>query len=595
MTDTDPILAAQQEVDSELAMAFYLVPTIDDAAALEAIELSADVAGEAAVPIAVASLRSESAPTLVLVGAVPLSLAREIQAAVPRTVVRSLRSVSSAAVQLCYTPGVTRWTERQADAAYRTWLAIASRDAITEIENDGSEPAAATGGAPFPVAALPDVCRRMVTEGAVAQGVDVAYWAVPLLGVLSGCVGATRTIRLKRSWHEPAVLWPVVIAPSGAGKSAGLRELLAPVRNYDHQRHEQCMALQQAAAAAAQHGQQAAPVPMRCALIGDVTSEAVAVRLSDNPRGLLLAADELAGWVQGWNRYRSGGDEQSWLELHNAGALVVDRKGDPKRIMIRSAAVAVTGTIQPGVARRVLGAPERRASGAAARLLLSAPPVARARWTDCDIGNDTREEYSRAVRGLLSLELDERGGPVSLSLDSEAQRLFIEFHDRNGSACHVANLGGEHDVAAAMSKLRGGAARFALVIALARAAEDGTAALLRVVDARAMRAGIAVADWFDGEARRIYAEWDAAAADDTATQDRSSLHALADRLARVLDAGPKSLDQLHDATGKNLTGHQMRGALAILAASGRASCDRSRGTRGRPREIWSRVDGGCPG
>jgi hypothetical protein len=594
--EPDPIEAIDREADAELDRALYLVPTVDDVGALQALGFLAQLAGEqAAVPLSVGLLSVEHEPLLVAVGAVPLALLREIREQVPTCTVRTLPGVASVAAALGYC-GSIGWPDRELDAHRRTWLAIA-REARVELPAADAEPRddSSTDCQPFPLDELPAAVRRIVAEGAAAQGIDVAYWAVPSLAILAGCVGATRRVRIKRSWSEPCVLWTAVIAPSGAGKSPSLRELLEPVRAHDQAMHDRATAMQQAAdAGAAAEGKRAEQVPARCALVDNVTVEALGVRLDTNRRGLLLAADELASWIKAWDAYRSGGDEQAWLSMHDAGPLRIDRKStEPRRILVPAAAVSVTGTIQPAIAARYLGAAERRSSGAAARLLLALPPVARVQWTDDDVTVEAREGWGFIVRSLLDLALDDEGRGIELPLDPEAHAMFREFVNENGDSAHRSIVSGEHDLAAALAKHRGSAARLALALALARAAEDGTASLLPSIDGRAMRAGITLARWFGSESRRVYETWDRADAERTAGSDRQTLHELADRLHEALADGPKSLEQLHAATHRNHTAARIAGALAVLRASGRASSERlPAGPRGgRPRETWRSTGG----
>ena len=74
----------------------------------------------------------------------------------------------------------------------------------------------------------------------------------------------------------------------------------------------------------------------------------------------------------------------------------------------------------------------------------------------------------------------------------------------NTHAQEQADLTGE--LSAAWSKLEEYAARLALVVHFARwAADDPTLASADVVDVASMAAGIALATWFKGEARRVYA------------------------------------------------------------------------------------------
>ena len=72
---------------------------------------------------------------------------------------------------------------------------------------------------PFPLAALPAPVDEYVRQGGIALGCDPAFVALPALAVIASCIGNTRTIRLKRGWAEPAVIWSALVADSGTMKS----------------------------------------------------------------------------------------------------------------------------------------------------------------------------------------------------------------------------------------------------------------------------------------------------------------------------------------------------------------------------------------
>jgi hypothetical protein len=58
----------------------------------------------------------------------------------------------------------------------------------------------------------------------------------------------------------------------------------------------------------------------------DTTIEKLCEILEDNPRGTLVARDELAGWLGSFSRYKGkagGSDLPAWLEMHRAGTVVV--------------------------------------------------------------------------------------------------------------------------------------------------------------------------------------------------------------------------------------------------------------------------------
>ena len=84
-------------------------------------------------------------------------------------------------------------------------------------------------------------------------------------------------------------------------------------------------------------------------MMQDVTNEAVHRILSENPRGLILMYDELAGWVKNFNRYNSGSESEFWMSVFNHKVAMSDRKSSQSGVFIRNPFLCVIGTIQPKV------------------------------------------------------------------------------------------------------------------------------------------------------------------------------------------------------------------------------------------------------
>ena len=146
--------------------------------------------------------------------------------------------------------------------------------------------------------------------------------------------------------------------------------------------------------------------------------EALAVLLQNQPRGLLVAHDELSGWTGSFDAYKSGGggkDVATWLSLHRAGAVVVDRKSGQKLIRVPRASVSVCGGIQPAILTRSLSGhngesvdgkgQEHVENGLLARLLLAMPPRKPKRWTEADVLYDVQQNLRTVVERLLALDM----------------------------------------------------------------------------------------------------------------------------------------------------------------------------------------------
>lgn len=380
-----------------------------------------------------------------------------------------------------------------------------------------------TPDAPFPVDVLPEPIRGFVTEAAKAIGCDASYIALPLLSGLASAIGNTHRIALKRGWTEPAIVWTAIVGDSGTAKSPALELGLRPIRKRQHDAmKEHAEAMKQHADALAMHERDAAhwkksksdtpppakpeaPIADRC-WTDDATTEALAVLLQQNPRGLLMVRDELAGWFN-FDRYaggKGGGDAAKWLEMFGGRPMVVDRKTGGT-LYVPRAAVSIAGGIQPETLRRALGQ-EHRDNGLAARLLLTCPPRKPKRWTEADVNADTEAAVALVFDRLFGLtpETDDDGDerPRLVTLADDGKRAWVTFY--NEHAGEQVNLSG--DEAAAWSKLEGYAARLALVVHLTRwAAGDATLRDPARVDEASIAAGVVLARWFGDEARRVYA------------------------------------------------------------------------------------------
>jgi len=302
---------------------------------------------------------------------------------------------------------------------------------------------------PLPVEVLPEPLKSYVVQGAAALGCDPTFVALPALGALAGAIGNARAVRLKSTWTEPAILWLVVVADSGSLKSPG--QELAVKRIHDAQRtmrrefnerqaeYEQELLRHEVELTnwkkkpTDEPPRKPEPPICRRVVVSDTTIEALAQLLHENPRGLLLVRDELAGWIGGFNAYkaRGGNDAAQWLELWRAGELTNDRKtGQPKTISVSRAAVSVTGGIQPLTLARLLTR-EYFESGLAARLLAAMPPRMAKQWTETELSATVRHRFEQLVERLLELQpdSDEHGDvrPVVLPLDDKAKPIWRKF------------------------------------------------------------------------------------------------------------------------------------------------------------------------
>ena len=129
---------------------------------------------------------------------------------------------------------------------------------------------------------------------------------------------------LKPSWCEPAIVWACCVATRGAYKSPALGrsvEAIATVGNGELRRAPQAngrlyprrAALPQREAQGRAGGTCVGPLHRERHHFGSVGP-----LLEKQPRGLLVAHDELSGWFASFDAYRGGrgGDAGHWLSMH---------------------------------------------------------------------------------------------------------------------------------------------------------------------------------------------------------------------------------------------------------------------------------------
>lgn len=430
----------------------------------------------------------------------------------------------------------------------------------------------------FPTLVLPEPLQSFIREAAAAFGVDDSLLALPTLSALASCVGNSRRISLKSTWQEPCIVWTISVAPSGSMKSPAFRAALAPLHAWqtdeiEHHRaasesfeaekieHESKLTEWRKSKKLATPPTKPTPPALRRFVVNDVNVEAVSCILEENPRGVLLARDELAGWLRSFDAHRGGkgGDSARWIETFHGQMLTIDRKTDRQLIHIPRASVCVTGTIQPETLRSSLGR-EHYENGLAARLLMAMPPRRVHYWSEAELNEKTDRRRIAMYRGLNALtgNTDRHGHlePIDLPLDAGGKRAFVHFV--NYHAEQQILLDG--DLAATWSKLQGYAARFALLFHLIRQVnEDPSLENPNAIDSVSVASAIQLVQWFGDEARRIQS-----------VMIEGETDATTRRLTEVIRAkgGRITIRELQRGSMQGQTASQIRDELITLQSKG---------------------------
>lgn len=469
----------------------------------------------------------------------------------------------------------------------------------------------------LPPEIVPDPLRGWLTDVAERACIPLEYVAAPALVGLGALIGRQVGIRPSRydDWLVIPNLWGGIIGRPGVMKSHAVAEALRPLQRLAaramdaHREAAAAWQLQRLADEAALDAikkrlQQAAragnptddilaeirdlreraqeePTPRRY-IVQDPTTEKLAELLAQNPRGLLLVRDELAGWLATLERPGREGDREFYLESWNgSNSYTVDRVGRGT-LHIPALCLSIVGGIQPGklgayIAEAVGGG--AGADGLLQRLQVLVWPDRIGEWRQPDRWPDTeaRRRAYEAIERLDAIDLDAIGAVYGegdavpyLRFSPAAQAVMDQWRDDLERRLRSDELAAMPAYEAHLSKYRSLMPSLALISHLLDPRPGG-------VSEDAALLGAAWCGYLEGHARKVYA-------DETAP-DQAAAH----RLGRKIEEGAirdgATVNWICECDWSGLTDRaRVRRGLAALEVIGWVRVVREE-TGGRPREI----------
>ena len=205
----------------------------------------------------------------------------------------------------------------------------------------------------FPIHALPPRLAAFVENRARVIGADVGALAWAAISACSAAVDGESRLLMKRNdnWKVPPAIWVALIGASSSKKTPIIKATWAPLERIQGR----------ALRAWTQHKQRwdalpkkeredtpEPPQPIRLVTHG-ATPESLQAILSRQDRGLGVMHDELAGLIEGMDRYsggKGGGERAFYLQAYNGGEYVIDRIGRGT-LSANNLLLTICGGIQP--------------------------------------------------------------------------------------------------------------------------------------------------------------------------------------------------------------------------------------------------------
>jgi Protein of unknown function (DUF3987) len=391
---------------------------------------------------------------------------------------------------------------------------------------------------PFPTDALPPGCARYVKEAAASLRCAPELVGVPVLAALSGVMGHTAVIRIKAGWTVSGSMYAAVVDSPGSRKSPAadlaykpLEKLQAMLRKAHKQELETFnRAMREHAVKKKRAAKEDQPEPdppirpkMRRCIVDDITVEALATRLEQNPRGFLSAHDELTGFIKGLDQYKSGGKgnaRQYYLKMWSNNAIYVDRKGSDEPVVVPNPYVTLQGAIQPSVLGEIRAG---RDDGFLDRFIFAYPEPHGGGYSDDTISAQAELTYYNVIGELWNRQPagveDDEVRPRVVRMDPEAKELFIEAANNLATEMHA--VGFPEVLRGPWSKLDTQLARLALILAVTRTVEEDAAS--ERVTRSDMRNALRLLDYFKATTRKVYGQLFEANPDDVLAADLMNL------------------------------------------------------------------------
>ncbi|WP_098038691.1 YfjI family protein, partial [Estrella lausannensis] len=164
----------------------------------------------------------------------------------------------------------------------------------------------------------------------------------------------------------------------------------------------------------------------------DATIEKLSELLIENPEGLLLYRDELAGWLNSFEKHGHENDREFYLESWSGkGDYDVDRIGRGS-LSVPALCLSIFGSIQPGPLSKHIRDTVRGGSGdngLIQRFQAMVSPEPKTSWELVEgiSISELEEPVQKIFDHLDRLEFDQDGNPVILSFTSEAQAQFDQW------------------------------------------------------------------------------------------------------------------------------------------------------------------------
>lgn len=293
------------------------------------------------------------------------------------------------------------------------------------------------GGPQIPICGLDKEVQQIIEDLAESYQCPRDFITVSVFSAAAVAIG--RKVHYKYKSYDggyPSFFF-CIVARSGRGKSEPLSGILKPIRDRDAQDYfvyQEAMREYNWAVKKMKKSDVAPEKPvLKQKLISDTTPEALYEALENNPRGLLLYADELASYLLSIGQYNNNGKSgplSQMLSIWSGMSFQINRKTDGPKY-VRNPLLSIIGGTQPGIFATLFGSPMERYNGFNARWLHVWPDEQSPKSPFPGEGDheEIKARWGEFISELLDGDIeDEDGWGIDvLILSREAKELYEEY------------------------------------------------------------------------------------------------------------------------------------------------------------------------
>ncbi len=335
----------------------------------------------------------------------------------------------------------------------------------------------------FPIEVFHPILQELILELQQKMNYATEYTSAAILSACSTAIGSQFKVEVKRNtWHEKCNLYVIIVGIAGSTKSHPLSFAFDPINARDKDAYKmyqfdlkeyqvnQNRSKENKEKSALSEVEREKPVYVK-SVISDFTPEALAMSHSNNPKGITIVVDELKGWLNNFDRYNSGGEEQMYLSLWSGKSWLIDRKTQ-EPIRIDDPFVNVIGTIQPKLIQDFAKG-DKSDNGFLDRMIFAWPKTEQPNlWNDQEVEEHHLNNYKALIQNLYDLnqsmipeihESDSQRNSVILTFEKQAKYYLFNWQNKEETKLLDRDNNYEKSI---FAKIQNYAIRFCLILHL---------------------------------------------------------------------------------------------------------------------------------